>query len=172
MNDIEDGIAIIGGACRVPGASDLDAFWHNLVSGVDAIRTYTDAELRAAGVDEALLTDPRYVRAAGHLDGIDLFDAEFFGYEPAEAALIDPQHRLFLEEAWTALERAGCNGGDTRPAAMSACSPVPRTTATSCSTSSTIRPPGPRTGRPTRSRDCWPVSPPTTSPRGCPTSSG
>jgi phthiocerol/phenolphthiocerol synthesis type-I polyketide synthase E len=113
MSDIEDSIAIIGGACRVPGANDLDALWHNLISGVDAIRTYTDAELRAAGVDEALLADPRYVRAAGHLDGIDLFDAEFFGYEPAEAALIDPQHRLFLEEAWTALERAGhAPGGD------------------------------------------------------------
>jgi acyl transferase domain-containing protein len=113
VSDFEDGIAIVGAACRAPGAADLDTFWRNLLDRVDAVRTYTDAELRAAGVDEALLADPRYVRAAGHLDGIDRFDAEFFGYEPAEAALIDPQQRLFLEEAWTALEHAGhAPGGD------------------------------------------------------------
>ena len=113
MSDFEDGIAIIGAACRAPGADDLDTFWRNLIDGVDAVRDYTDAELRAAGVSAELLADPRYVRAAGHLDGIDLFDAEFFGYEPAEAALIDPQQRLFLEQAWTALENAGhAPGGD------------------------------------------------------------
>jgi acyl transferase domain-containing protein len=110
---IEDAIAIIGTACRVPGADDLDTFWRNLLDGVDSVRTYTDAELRAAGVPAELLADPRYVRAARHLDGIDLFDAEFFGYEPEEAALIDPQQRLFLEQAWTALENAGhAPGGD------------------------------------------------------------
>ncbi len=112
-HETEDGIAIVGSACRVPGANDVDAFWHNLIAGVDAVRTYTGAELRAAGVDEELLADPRYVRAAGHVDGIDRFDAGFFGYDADEAALMDPQHRLFLEQAWTALERAGhAPGGD------------------------------------------------------------
>ena len=61
----------------------------------------------AAGVADALLRDPRYVKAASTLDGIDLFDAAFFGYSPREAELIDPQQRLFLECAWEALEHAG-----------------------------------------------------------------
>lgn len=98
---------MIGMAGRFPGAADVPAFWRNLVDGVDSVRDYTGAELRAAGVPDAVLADPRYVRAAGHLDDLDRFDAEFFGYSPAEAELMDPQHRLFLETAWLVVEDAG-----------------------------------------------------------------
>ena len=102
-----DGIAIVGMAGRFPGAPDVESFWDNLRAGVESIETLTDAELRAAGVDEKLLRNPRYVKATSVLAGVDLFDAGFFGYAPREADLLDPQHRLFLECAWEALERAG-----------------------------------------------------------------
>ena len=100
-------IAIVGMACRFPGAPDLETFWANLREGVESIERITDEELRQAGVDETLLRHPAYVKAASAIEGTDLFDAAFFGYSPREAAVIDPQHRVFLECAWEALERAG-----------------------------------------------------------------
>jgi len=103
----DDAIAVVGMACRVPGASTVDTFWRNLLDEVDSVRRWTVEELRAAGVPDGLLADPRYVPAGGYLDGLTTFDAEFFGYPPHEAALIDPQQRLFLELAWEALEDGG-----------------------------------------------------------------
>ncbi|MEX2631550.1 MAG: amino acid adenylation domain-containing protein [Tistlia sp.] len=102
-----EGIAIVGMACRFPGAADVEAFWALLTEGHEAIRRLSEEELRAAGVPDSLLADPCYVRAAAAPDGIDLFDAGFFAYSPAEAEQLDPQGRLFLECAWQALERAG-----------------------------------------------------------------
>ena len=104
-------LAVVGMACRLPGANDLDEFWRNLRTGVESISFFTEAELIAAGVDRALLDNPNYVRAAPVLDDPSLFDAAFFGYSPSEARIIDPQHRLFLECAWTALEHAGYDPG-------------------------------------------------------------
>ena len=101
------GVAIIGMACRLPGASSPAAFWDNLCRRVESIEFLGEDELRAAGVPEALLRDPGYVRAAPVLGEIELFDAAFFGYSPREAALMDPQQRLFLEVAWEAFEDAG-----------------------------------------------------------------
>ena len=100
-------VAIVSMAGRFPGAPDLDRFWTNLRDGVESIAPVSDDELRRQGVDEATLSNPRYVKAASTLDGVDLFDASFFGYSPREAELLDPQQRLFLECAWEALERAG-----------------------------------------------------------------
>jgi phthiocerol/phenolphthiocerol synthesis type-I polyketide synthase E len=105
MNGTE--IAVVGMAGRFPGARDLDEFWQNLCDGVESIRFPSDEELRARGVSEALLRDPNYVKASAALDGMELFDAGFFGYTPREAELMDPQHRVFLECSWEALERAG-----------------------------------------------------------------
>ncbi|MCX4247333.1 type I polyketide synthase [Paraliomyxa miuraensis] len=102
-----EGIAIIGMACRFPGAPDVEAFWQNLCDGVESIRTYSDAELLAAGVPEELLNDPHYVKANAALDDVELFDAEFFGVNPNVAQITDPQHRIFLELAWHAMEHAG-----------------------------------------------------------------
>jgi acyl transferase domain-containing protein/NADPH:quinone reductase-like Zn-dependent oxidoreductase/acyl carrier protein len=100
-------VAVIGMSARFPGAANVAEFWHNLHHGVESITRFNDAELREAGVDETLLRDPNYVRAAGVLDGIDRFDAGFFGFRDRDAETMDPQHRIFLECAWEALEDAG-----------------------------------------------------------------
>ncbi len=102
-----EGIAIIGMSGRFPGARDLDEYWRNLRAGVEAITFFTAAELEAAGIPPEVLAAPDYVRAGGVLTDIDLFDAQFFGFTAREAELLDPHHRLFLEQAWQALESAG-----------------------------------------------------------------
>jgi acyl transferase domain-containing protein len=103
-----EGIAIVGMAGRFPGAGDVDQFWRNLVNGVDSVSRFTDAELEySVATEEAIAQSQEFIGARGILDGVDLFDAEFFGMYPKEAEIIDPQHRLFLECAWEALESAG-----------------------------------------------------------------
>ncbi|NEQ33997.1 MAG: type I polyketide synthase, partial [Leptolyngbya sp. SIO4C5] len=103
----ESDIAIIGIACRFPGAKDVDELWHSLQAGKDSISFFSDPELLASGVDPAWLSHPSYVKAQAVLADIELFDASFFDVSPAEAEMIDPQQRLFLECAWQALESAG-----------------------------------------------------------------
>ena len=100
-------IAVVGMSGRFPGAATLEQFWRNLSGGVESILPLSDDDLAQAGVARAHSEDARYVKAAAMLDGIELFDAGFFGYTPREAELIDPQQRLFLECAWEALEHAG-----------------------------------------------------------------
>ncbi len=100
-------VAVVGMAGRFPGARDLDEFWSNLRAGVRSIRRFSDEELKAAGVPRREREAPGYVPAAGVLDGAELFDAAFFGVTPREAVAMNPQHRVFLEVAWEALERAG-----------------------------------------------------------------
>ncbi|HYM62411.1 MAG TPA: type I polyketide synthase [Thermoanaerobaculia bacterium] len=102
-----EGIAVIGVACRFPGARSADELWRNLRGGVESITFFSEDELKAAGVTPEQLRDPRFVGAKGVLDEADCFDAGFFGVSPREAALMDPQQRVFLETAWTALEDAG-----------------------------------------------------------------
>ncbi|HEX5759074.1 MAG TPA: amino acid adenylation domain-containing protein [Thermoanaerobaculia bacterium] len=103
------GVAVVGMAGRFPGAADVERFWENLAAGVESVSFFDRDELAAAGVDPAQLEDPAYVPARAALDGAELFDAELFGYTPREAEVMDPQHRLLLECAWEALERAGCD---------------------------------------------------------------
>ncbi|MFI5589780.1 AMP-binding protein [Amycolatopsis sp. NPDC051758] len=102
-----DLIAVVGLACRFPGAPDAAAFWWNLCAGADTIHDYTDDELAALGIGPGLRADPAHVRAGGRIEGVEDFDAAFFGFTGEEAARTDPQHRLFLETAWRALEDAG-----------------------------------------------------------------
>ncbi|HEV7509115.1 MAG TPA: amino acid adenylation domain-containing protein [Thermoanaerobaculia bacterium] len=102
-----EGIAVVGMAGRFPGADDLGELWRNLCGGVESIRFYSREELAAAGVAPALLDDPRYVRAGAPLRDVQHFDADFFDFSAREAELMDPQHRLFLECCWEALENAG-----------------------------------------------------------------
>ncbi|HEY0510563.1 MAG TPA: MupA/Atu3671 family FMN-dependent luciferase-like monooxygenase [Thermoanaerobaculia bacterium] len=100
-------VAIVGLACRFPGAADPERFWRNLRNGVESVSFFSAEELRAAGIPPAVYEAPGYVPAHAALEGIELFDAGFFGYSPREAEVMDPQQRLFLECAWEALERAG-----------------------------------------------------------------
>ncbi|MCW6050896.1 type I polyketide synthase [Lyngbya sp. CCAP 1446/10] len=100
-------IAIIGMAGRFPGAKNVDEFWLNLCDGVESISSFSDEELRDTGVEDSWLNDSNYVKAGFVLDDIEMFDASFFGMLAKEAEITDPQHRLFLECAWEALENAG-----------------------------------------------------------------
>ncbi|HWF82871.1 MAG TPA: beta-ketoacyl synthase N-terminal-like domain-containing protein [Streptosporangiaceae bacterium] len=88
-------VAVIGMAGRFPGGGGIDEFWANLAGGRESLTWFGNG-------DEAV---PR--AAAGIVPDGDMFDAGFFGYAPSEALLIDPQHRVFLECAWEALEHAG-----------------------------------------------------------------
>lgn len=109
--DSEDSaIAIIGLSGRFPGASNVAAFWKNLREGRESIRVFTEEELLASGASLEVIRDPAYVKACGYLDGIDQFDAAFFGLSPRDAAVFDPQHRFFLECSWEAFEDAGYVG--------------------------------------------------------------
>ncbi|MEO9651776.1 MAG: SDR family NAD(P)-dependent oxidoreductase [Roseobacter sp.] len=100
-------IAIIGLGAHLPGADGPQQYWSNLRDGIESIRHYAREELIAAGEEPHLLERPDYVPAAAPLDGFENFDADFFGLSPKEAAIMDPQHRQFLEVAWEALENAG-----------------------------------------------------------------
>jgi acyl transferase domain-containing protein/SAM-dependent methyltransferase/acyl carrier protein len=104
---VDTDIAVVGMAGCFPDAPDLDRFWTNLVEGHESIRPVTDTEYLAAGGDPAGLDDPYLVRKASVVEGIDLFDADFFRYQPTEAEMLDPQHRLFLKCCYHALEHAG-----------------------------------------------------------------
>lgn len=104
-------IAVTAAACRFPGASDVDAFWDLLRAGREGLRRFTEAELVARGVPARLRGHRDYVPVGGLIDDQDQFDPQPFGLTDAEAALMDPQQRLFLECSWQALERAGHGGG-------------------------------------------------------------
>jgi acyl transferase domain-containing protein/SAM-dependent methyltransferase len=105
-------IAIIGMGVRFPGgASSPDAFWRILLEGVNAV---TEIPEERWAVDRYYDSDPEvpgkaYARHGGFVDDPALFDAGLFGISPREASTLDPQHRLLIETAWEALERAGCN---------------------------------------------------------------
>src|SRR4051794_19983625 len=97
--DDSEPIAIVGMALRVPGSPGLDEFWANVAGGVVSVTRFDEDELRAAGIAEADLRDPTYIRAKPILEDLAEFDAAFFGLTPREAQVRDPQHRLFLESA-------------------------------------------------------------------------
>ena len=100
-------IAIIGMSGRFPGADNIETFWENIRNGEESINFYSEEELRQAGINESLLLDPDFVKAAATIKDAEMFDASFFGFTPRESKLMDPQHRVFLESAWHALENAG-----------------------------------------------------------------
>lgn len=110
-------IAIIGAAGRFPGASDLAAYWQNIRAGVESIHHFNPEEWRTLNLPQEMLDDPNFVSAAAFLEHPEAFDASFFDMSHREAELTDPQHRVLLECAWTALEDAGYNGA-TYPGAV------------------------------------------------------
>lgn len=105
--DVDDAIAVVGVAAKVPGASDVDAFWLNLVRGQESVTSLSDEHLRDHGVPDSLLADPEYVKAAALVPDAQYFDAGLFGMTAREAQTCDPQIRLFLEVAHATVENAG-----------------------------------------------------------------
>jgi acyl transferase domain-containing protein len=108
MSD-ERAIAVVGLGLRAPDAADTEQFWRNLLTGTESVSTLGDDDVIAAHGDATVLADPDLVRAGGILDGIEEFDAAYFGFTPREAELMDPQQRFLLEVAVEALEDAGCD---------------------------------------------------------------
>ena len=104
---MESDIAIIGLSGRFPGAQSVAEFWQHLRDGIESVVPLSDEELLRAGIARETFERPGYVRAHAPLAGVDLFDAAFFEMTPREAAMIDPQQRIFLECAWETLETAG-----------------------------------------------------------------
>ncbi|MBN2167154.1 MAG: acyltransferase domain-containing protein [Marinilabiliaceae bacterium] len=103
-------IAVVGMACRYPGANNIDDFWQNLIDGKETISFFTNDVLSRTEYNyEELKKNTKYVPARGILEGVDMFDANFFGFSPSEAANTDPQHRIWLETVWDAFENAGCD---------------------------------------------------------------
>jgi acyl transferase domain-containing protein len=107
MDEYLNAIAIIGMEGRFPGARNIGEYWKNLRNGIHAVSFFSDEEIELVTGDRSELGQPNYVKAGGILDDIELFDASFFGFTPREAEITNPQHRLFLECAWAALESAG-----------------------------------------------------------------
>lgn len=110
MNSEKGKIAVIGMACRFPGANNIDEYWNNLINGKQSIKHFKDEEIKDFEIDyDQLKINPNFVPARGILEKIDEFDAPFFGMSPNEASLTDPQHRVWLETVWAGFENAGCN---------------------------------------------------------------
>ncbi len=107
MEDVSFDIAIIGMDCRIPGAGNTKEFWNNLINGVESITEFTKDELLESGVSLKDINNPKYVPRRGIVNGIDRFDASFFGFTPREAEILDPQQRIFLETCWHTLEDGG-----------------------------------------------------------------
>jgi acyl transferase domain-containing protein/acyl carrier protein len=109
-------IAIIGMSGRFPGASSWREFWHNLVNEVESVDFLSDKELKALGVDDKTIQRKDFVKAKIAIKDKELFDYAFFDYSPAEAALLNPVHKIFHLCVWEALEDAGYNPEQTKGA--------------------------------------------------------
>ncbi len=98
-------------AGRFPGAADADAFWRNILDGVESLTRLEEGDYPRSGLPRSVWDDPAHRKTGFLLNEIECFDAEFFGINPGDAARMDPQHRLFLECAWQCLEQAGLDPG-------------------------------------------------------------
>ena len=107
-------IAIIGMSCRFPNARNVDEFWHNLCQGTNCLKRFDESALPLSH-----LKNKKYVPVKGILENSDQFDAHFFGFSPIDAKITDPQHRIFLECAWEALEHAAIAPGKTQSKVIS-----------------------------------------------------
>lgn len=105
---INSDIAVIGMAGRFPKSNNIEEFWENLKEAKDLITYFTAEELNKEGIDQNITSLDSYVKAKGLLPNIESFDYQFFEWSKVEAECSDPQHRVFMETAWSALENAGC----------------------------------------------------------------
>lgn len=97
-------IAVIGMSCRFPKANSPQEFWENLCDAKVGLNRFTEKELAHT---TNKLQHKNFVPVKGILADVEQFDANFFGFNPIDASLTDPQQRVFLECAWEALEHAG-----------------------------------------------------------------
>jgi len=100
-------IAVVGAAGRFPGAPNLEAFWELLIEGREGISCFDNESLLQSGVPRDLINNPALVPMGGVIDDAEAFDPTVFGIGARDALILDPQHRVFLECAWHALEHAG-----------------------------------------------------------------
>lgn len=108
MDLLQDSIAVVGIACRFPGATSKDEYWKNLIDNKETVTFFTDKEIQDYELEfEKIKDNPNFVKARGVLSDVDKWDARFFNTLPNEAKVIDPQHRLWLENTWHAFEDAG-----------------------------------------------------------------
>ena len=105
--DEDRDIAVIGISLKIPGAASVEEFWNNIINGVESISFFDDGEIESSEVEGFVKGRSKVVNAGGIIGDIELFDADFFGFNPREAEIIEPQQRLFLEHSWMALEDAG-----------------------------------------------------------------
>ena len=109
MSNTQYDIAIIGLACRFPGAKNSEEFWDALSDGRESIRSFSEEELLEMGLPDSLVSHPNFIPVSGYLDDADKFDASFFSFSKKEAETMDPQFRIFFECAWESFEDAGYN---------------------------------------------------------------
>jgi acyl transferase domain-containing protein len=100
-------VAIIGMACRLPGAADYETHWQDVLGGYELLTRLTTADLMMAGVPEKLAGQESFRPVTSLVDNPGGLDTDFFGIPASEAAAMDPQHRVFLELCWSAMEDAG-----------------------------------------------------------------
>ena len=100
-------IAIVGMAGRFPGAPDVDELWRRVAAGDDCLVDLDEASSPPPACPHGVLDDPDYVRRNGVLDDVEMFDAGVLRHRPRDAAIMDPQHRHFIECCWEALETSG-----------------------------------------------------------------
>lgn len=100
-------VAVVGMAGRFPGAASVGRFWDNVLDGAEQVTSFTADDAIASGVAPEVARRPDYRHVHGVLEGVEYFDDKLFGYTPRDAALLDPQQRIFLECAWAAMEDAG-----------------------------------------------------------------
>ncbi len=103
----QDGIAIVGMACRFPKANDLSQYWHMLESGTDAVTDGRPNASSLTGVNGGSNGEASEYMRGAYVDDIELFDSRFFRIAPIEARMMDPKQRMMLETSWEALEDAG-----------------------------------------------------------------
>lgn len=106
IENVEDGIAVIGMSGRFPGAKNVNELWKNLLDGKETVSFFRKEELDA-GISAEDKNDASYVAVRGVIEDADKFDAPFFNVNPRLAEVTDPQQRIFLEIAWEAFEHAG-----------------------------------------------------------------
>ncbi len=103
---LETDIAVVGMSGRFPGARDVDTLWNRVKAGEDCLTDLTRLQALDAGADAKATKSPDYVLRDGMIEDVEAFDAGFFGISGRDAAVMDPQHRHFMECAWEALEAA------------------------------------------------------------------